>query len=261
MPEELISSVEASLTEPLPELMTAGDSAAKEVLPELGRRAKRVRWFELGLVLLTAFGGYFFNSVYFLIAGHGTKITPLAQNIEWSEAIIRETASLLLLGYVLWRRKLRLRNLGLRWSLRDLGIGLVVAIAFYIAYGLVHPLVSALYRVLFSAPPGGVTARQIFSHPSLTVFPVTILNAFFEELIVRAYLMTEIGELTGSWILAVALSVAVQTSYHLYYGWIGALSLSFGFLVFSVYYARTRKATPLIFAHALIDLYAFSRLM
>ena len=87
-----------------------------------------------------------------------------------------------------------------------------------------------------------------------------LLNPFFEELIVRAYLMTEIRELTGSAWLAGAASVALQTAYHLYYGWERALSLGFLFLAFSIYYATRRKATPIVVAHGIFDIWGLVRL-
>lgn len=80
-------------------------------------------------------------------------------------------------------------------------------------------------------------------------------------MIVRAYLTTEVIELTGSSTLAVALSVAVQFSYHLYYGWTGAISLSFLFLTLAMYYVRTRRALPVIVAHGVFDVYGLLRLM
>jgi membrane protease YdiL (CAAX protease family) len=86
------------------------------------------------------------------------------------------------------------------------------------------------------------------------------LNAFFEELIVRAYLMMEIKELTGSTVLAVMSSVVVQASYHLYYGWMGALSVAFMFLTLAIYFARSRQALPIVIAHEIFDLYALIRL-
>jgi len=86
------------------------------------------------------------------------------------------------------------------------------------------------------------------------------MNPFFEELLVRAYLMTEIVELTGSSALAIAVSVAVQTSYHLYYGWSGALSLAFLFLAFALYFARSRRALPVVVAHGVFDIYGLVRL-
>ena len=77
----------------------------------------------------------------------------------------------------------------------------------------------------------------------------------------RAYVMTEIRELTGSNMMAVVSSVLLQASYHLYYGWIGALSIAFPFSVFAIYYALSRRAVPIIVGHAVFDLYGLIRLM
>jgi len=73
--------------------------------------------------------------------------------------------------------------------------------------------------------------------------------------------MTEVVQLTGSSALAVFLSVAVQFSYHLYYGWAGAISLAFLFLTLALYYARARRALPVIVAHGFFDIYALLRLL
>lgn len=48
--------------------------------------------------------------------------------------------------------------------------------------------------------------------------------------------MTEIRDLIGSALLATAASVLLQSAYHLYYGWLGALAISFLFIPFAVYY-------------------------
>jgi len=169
---------------------------------------------------------------------------------------------LLLLGYVLSRRALRFRDLGLRWSLRDLGVGLSVAGVSYVAFVQGFRFIQGLHRSMFGAVATSPAAKDFFGRPSLLVaIAFCLLNPFFEELIVRAYLMTEIIELTGSSALAVVLSVAVQFSYHLYYGWTGAVSLCFQFLIFALYYARSRRALPIIMAHGLFDAYGMLRLL
>ena len=83
-----------------------------------------------------------------------------------------------------------------------------------------------------------------------------VVNPFFEELIVRAFLISEATLLTGSSGLAVILSVLLQTSYHLYQGIPNAVGDGLVFLVFSVYYAKTRRLWPVIFAHLWLDLFA-----
>jgi membrane protease YdiL (CAAX protease family) len=143
---------------------------------------------------------------------------------------------------------------------KDAGVGLLVAGISYVSYTWGSMLVqSAHYAIYgnFARPPSG---RDFFAHPSAVAIPFVLLNPFFEELIVRAYLMTEVSELTGSSFLAITVSVAVQFSYHLYYGWIGAISLSFSFLIFAVYYARSRRILPVIVAHGIFDIYGIVHL-
>jgi membrane protease YdiL (CAAX protease family) len=173
---------------------------------------------------------------------------------------MQEATALRLLGYVLSRRGRKFADLGMRWSLRDVVVGLLVAGVSYAAYGLGHTLVQAVHHLVYGSLATGPTGKDFFAHPSVLAIPFSLLNPFFEELIVRAYLMTEVMELTGSSTLAVALSVGVQFSYHLYYGWVGAISLSFFFLVFALYYVRSRCALPVIVAHGFVDVYALLRL-
>ncbi len=86
----------------------------------------------------------------------------------------------------------------------------------------------------------------------------TILNPFHEELLVRAFLITEVEGLYRSTTLAVILSITLQTSYHLYQGLPGALSHVPTFLVFSLYYVRTRRILPVILAHMFLDVTALA---
>jgi len=176
-------------------------------------------------------------------------------------AIIQEATGLLLLRYVLSRRGLNFADLGLRWSFRSIGIGVMLALMAYISWGIGSGIVRFVNGHLLGFSSSGHSANELFAHASLAAIPFAFLNPFFEELIVRAYLMTEILDLTGSSLLAVIVSVALQTSYHLYYGWMRALSLSFFFLIFAVYYARKRQVLPIITAHAVNDLYGILRLM
>jgi membrane protease YdiL (CAAX protease family) len=111
---------------------------------------------------------------------------------------------------------------------------------------------------------------QVLSHPGwerpniamrlfgpevqVSAVPGMLTNGFFEELIVRAYLMTAVMILTRSAWVAVAVSVAVQISYHFYQGVPLALSHIPLFTVYSVFYVRTRSILPVVIAHTLMDL-------
>ena len=230
---------------------TDGDTPSADATPVRDSERKSLRWFEICLVIVVAFGSYFLTSLNVL--EHGAGALPHPQNGRWIVGIIQEATGLCLLGYVLLRRGIGFRQLGLRWSFREVGEGLLVAAASYLIYTVGYSIVHSLVRGIFPSATSGVTFHQVFAHPSIMAIPLFLLNPFFEELIVRAYLMTEIQALTGSWVTAAATSVAVQTSYHLYYGWEGALSLAFQFLVFSAYYATTRRVTPVIIAHGIFD--------
>ncbi len=81
------------------------------------------------------------------------------------------------------------------------------------------------------------------------------VGPFYEEMIARAFTMSEVEALTGSAGLAIAASVLLQTSYHLYLGLPNALAAGAAFLVSACYYARFRRVTPVILAHALWNLY------
>jgi membrane protease YdiL (CAAX protease family) len=230
---------------------TDGDTPPSDGLLAREGERKGLRWFEICLVLVVAFGGYFLTSVNVL--EHGVSGLPYPQNSRWMIGFFQELTGLGLLGYVLVRRRIGFRQLGLRWSWREVGAGLLVAAASYLIYTVGYSIVHSIYRGIFPSAARAVTIHDVFAHPTIMAIPLFLLNPFFEELIVRAYLMTEIRELTGSWVAAGAVSVAVQTSYHLYYGWEGALSLAFQFLVFAVYYGTTRRITPVIIAHGIFD--------
>ena len=86
-----------------------------------------------------------------------------------------------------------------------------------------------------------------------------LVNPVFEELIVRAYTMSQVIELGGSRFLAIVISVALQVSYHLYQGLVRSIAVAATFTVFSIYFARTRRIMPVVVAHFCIDAFALLR--
>jgi membrane protease YdiL (CAAX protease family) len=238
---------------------TTAETDSFQVQTRTSAAARRQRWFEICLVLLVACGNSFLNALYIL--RNGPNAAPYMSNGRWLIGTFQEVIALLLLGYVLSRRNLRFKDLGLRWRLRDMGVGLLVASISYATYAFGSVVVHLLHYAIYGAVAKAPGARDLFGHPPVAAIPFFLLTPFFEELIVRAYLMTEVLELTGSSTLAVAVSVAIQVSYHLYYGWATAISLSFLFLTFALYYAHSRRALPIIVAHGLFDIYGLIRLM
>ncbi len=207
---------------------------------------------------MVAIGGSLLNSLYLL--HFGPSAAPHISGPRWLAGLGHEVIGLLLLGYVLSRRNLGFKDIGLRWSLKDLGVGLLVAGVSYAAYIFGALVVQLVHYAAYHSFATGPTGANFFAHPGIASLPFVFLNPFFEELIVRAYVMTEVLDLTGSRLLAIALSVGIQFSYHLYYGWAGAITLSFTFLIFAIYYARSRRALPIVTAHAFFDISAMIRL-
>jgi membrane protease YdiL (CAAX protease family) len=230
--------------------LSTGTSPA--IQPEISKEEKRRRWFEVFLVLAISLGTILLNSFYLL--KNAPAVALRMSTLRSLYGIAHESLSLLLLVYVLSRRKLGLRDLGLKWSKRDVVSSFVVTVLAGMSYFAGATFLQVLHFELYGTIVRGPGGNQFFSRPTIWALPFMLLNPFFEELIVRAYVMTETKELTGSTLTAIVFSVLLQVSYHLYYGWMGALSVAFPFIVFAIYYARSRRAVPIIIAHAVFDL-------
>src|SRR5579872_7172075 len=116
------------------ELTSVGEDSHLDALCEISRSERHVRWFELSLVLLISFGGSFLSSLYLMQTGKAglTLLFPY----RWTRGLIQEIPCLLLLAYVLSRRRRSVRDLGLRWSVRDVAVGLGLTIVSYLAYAI-----------------------------------------------------------------------------------------------------------------------------
>lgn len=193
---------------------------------------------------------------------HGKSTNAGVMGYGMAIGTIGQIPPVVLLWYVLGRRGQGFRDIGLRWSWRDCGMGVLLTIAafFLTVAG------SAMIRFVMYELDLGETARQAaqsaahfwgrgtFWSPWGLLYLTT--TPFYEEILVRAYLMTELIEMTGSTALAVVVSTLLQASYHLYYGWSGVASVAFVFVVFALYFAKARRALPCITAHWYFDLLA-----
>jgi membrane protease YdiL (CAAX protease family) len=232
-------------------------NGAKELQPDA--ESKRLRWFEVALVTVVAFGGPILNSLYLLQSG--PAVIASVPKFGWAAGLAHEISSLLLVGYILARHGKRFRDLGLGVSILDIGTGLFLTVTAYLAYWMGSIAIYAIHREIFTSAASYHAASEYFGHPSGIGVAYILFASVFEELIVRAYLMSEIKELTGSRTMAIVASVIIQGSYHLYYGWSVALSLAFSFAVFALYYAKSRRILPCIIAHELFDLYGLIQLL
>jgi membrane protease YdiL (CAAX protease family) len=210
--------------------------------------AKVLRAFELLLVLFIAFSYSLLVSLFDW--WHGVRSSDSHSLIADLSRIVDATGALSLLCYVLSRQGRNLHSLGLRAEKTDVLHALLLTIVSFAVRQI-------LRLAIFDSPLStGVAAHPwmaLTGIPSLG--PITIVALLFsaakEEIIVRAFMVTEVVELTGQIPLAILSSVCLQALYHLYQGSPNALLHSGSFLLYSIYYAKYRRITPVILAHAL----------
>lgn len=223
--------------------------------------SKKLRWLELALVLAVAFATAVFSSLYLLF--HNTPRAATAPELVDARLLltmISQATSLAVLFYVLFRQGRGIGQLGFRWNPRTLpsnaAFAFVLAIIALSATFATRFLMAALYFAMTARPLNWHSEKMPAIAVSLVAILFMILNGAFEELIVRAYAITEVEALTKNTALAVAFSVLLQTSYHFYQGAPYALSYAPLFLVFALYYVHTRNITPVVVAHIGIDMWS-----
>jgi membrane protease YdiL (CAAX protease family) len=223
-----------------------------------GRAILRIlrRSCEVTLVILIAFGQGFYLSLIAFFHPAEAILRP-GMYLRWDLAFFRDLYSFIPPAYFLSRRGLRFKDIGLEWSWRDVMVSAPLTLASYAAFECSFRAIDAIRWHIFASRSHDLSGLQVFGHSTLAALPVFLLNPFVEELIVRAYLMTEVQALTNSWIPAIILSTVIQASYHLYYGWQTALAMGFQFLVLSIYFAKTRRAAPIILVHMVFDIYPY----
>jgi len=217
----------------------------------------KLRIVELALVLMVAFGGSILRSFEVLLGYETLPSEPVKSRVVWLVyGILSNGAALGLLRYVLDRSSRTFRELGLHWTSRDVAVALPLALGAGLASRLLHPITFAVAEMQggHRTPVADISKYLFGSSVTMAAVLGAIVVGFFEELIVRGYLMTEVKRLTGSMAVALICSVAVQVSYHFYQGGPEALALAGGFLAFAGYYAKTNRLLPPVLAHIALDL-------
>jgi membrane protease YdiL (CAAX protease family) len=109
---------------------------------------------------------------------------------------------------------------------------------------------------LFALLGSSLTNQQSNSHvPAYFVvygIAVSITTAINEEVIVNGYFMTRLSQLGYSPRSSLAISLAVRTSYHVYYGLGFLATVPFGYVVTRSFQKRGRLARPIL-AHFFYD--------
>jgi membrane protease YdiL (CAAX protease family) len=228
--------------------------AANSVGPK--ESSKRIRALEFGLVFLIVFSQLLTVSIYTVATGsslgaatHGKAFTICG--------ILSELGALALLCYVLFRQGRSLASLGFSFSWKDIPKSMLVIVLAYLAL-IVWWLAIVLVYASFGRTPNRTPQNVEFMSGMLSVGGIVflLLNPFFEELLVRAYVIGEVQYFTGSSFLALMASVLIQSGYHLYQGVVPAVLSTSIFTVFSLYFLKTKRIVPVILAHMFFDLLA-----
>lgn len=222
------------------------------------REARAFRGFELLLVTGVAFGASIWASLSALHAGSAGGALQYTFD-RLGLQILHEILGIGLLYYVLACRSRTWKSIGLRLSWTDIPTSIALVIVAWLCYAGVYtalvPLLQHFGGSFTTFHLGGFKG----SHFELLTVVLIALNPMFEELIVRAYLISTLKSIGAPMAVAILASVGLQTSYHLYQGVAPALALSAMFLIFSAYYAKTGRITPIILAHLYVDALAVLR--
>ena len=215
----------------------------------------RQRWIDLGLVMLISFVPSIVGATHEMFYPSGRRLAR--SNFGFAMGLVNMASCLLLLLYIFARQKRTLKSIGLGFHWTDFFAALwltFVAIFLVLLQNIGVRMVAShfLGRPADIRNPDfetGVLAPLILAY--------SIASPIFEEVLVRGYLMTELIELRQPLWLATVASILVQTSYHVYYGFAGAVSLSGFFILLAVYFAFSRRLLPVILAHMYWDVGVF----
>lgn len=232
--------------------------SSESVTPPLppAHRPERLRALELLLVMSVAFAPLIVNSAFAFWAGTSNNSY---MRFLTATLILHECTALAVFFYVLSRQRRSLRDIGLRFKWTDLGIGALLAVGALFASSWSYVALYAWEQITGKIAQPGYSDATALQQFSVVTILLVLVNPFFEELLARGYLTSELKLLTRSrWVPLVA-SVLLQSSYHLYQGIPNVLAVTGCFLVWAVYFGQTGRLGPVILAHLYLDALALLR--
>lgn len=160
------------------------------------------------------------------------------------ELILAAIALFLLRG-----RAYPLRTLVPQPSLRGMVEGALLCAAFFLLDGVVALMM----------PSFGTTAIDEMLAATMVTWsstiPAMVVNGLYEEVFLMGYLTRGMRRYGAS--TAIGITLFVRVLYHSYQGPVGVVSVLLCGLLFGLYFQRTNRLFPLVFAHIVIDLIAF----
>lgn len=204
---------------------------------------------EFFLVLAVAFSYFVGTSLALLFSGQRTFDLTTGRAVR---GIAAEVIILIVVGWVLITRGWNLGNLVGQFSWNALFAGIPLAVGYYVLYVLI--VIAAVSAFGEGARSPGVAFKPLA--PVALLVALVVLNSVFEELLVTGYIVSALTPRGAP--LAIGGSVLVRFLYHLYHGPAAALFILPLGLVFAAVYWRWRTLWPLLLAHSVLNLLAFS---
>ena len=205
-----------------------------------------------GVELLSVFGVTVGLPLMLTIVAGRAGSFDLGQRRLLSTLALEAVVVVLLWPWLAWRGWSFRRIAGAPEPLDVLrGLGLVgLAYAAYYFSALTWAAFSPRsYDALFAAVPTGVASFKV-------VAALCIVNPVFEEFLWLAYGVTAFERFGIRY--AVIASVALRTTVHAYQGVVALIGIVPLGIVFTVYYARTKRLWPAIVAHVVFDAIALA---
>lgn len=237
--------------------MASGPQLAFEVQrPEDWGPTRKLRLVELCFVIFFATFSPYLSTIYTVT--HTYRPIPGDMNFRLTQLLCYELSALGLVTYILYRRNTSWREIGFRPKLSDLAVGLGLFVTGLCLTRIIATAYYSGYRFWTGeAPHFRDIGAMLQIHLSLMWVFFTIVNGFFEEGVVRAFVMTDLVALTGWKWLAALVTIALQAGYHFYQGPSNVIVILPIFILYAFYFARTGQVFPIILAHIFQDLAVF----
>jgi membrane protease YdiL (CAAX protease family) len=224
-------------------------------------------WWEIALVTAAFVGPFALKSTTAALGGSAAHYVDLLLN---NTRLVRDGAfeGLLLAGFLFYLSRrgwtvpdFRIRP-GVRASVSGFGLFLVTEVLHFVT-------VVGLFLLLYALQSHARSfAAYVFTQvPHLkphsidlnwaVIVGTMILNAYFEELVCMGYFFTQVAARCGP-LVALILTVFLRMACHTYQGPVNVIGIGLLFLVYGLWYWRSRNLWPLIFAHAVLDLFSTS---
>lgn len=200
---------------------------------------------EFVVVVTIAFGAIILGNVLTLFY---PLRAPAINEAELRFMLVYELVLMTFLGTLLRLRGWGVAQLGAPFRPHDLVAGPALAAgAYLVSFVMMFGVDMLVGDSISMATPLGVEDVT-----PATLIAVSIVNPIFEEGLLCGYIVTVVKERRSFW-AAVNISMAIRLGCHLYQGVMSLVFIVPLGLLFTIWYARTRRLWPVILAHAIVD--------